>query len=280
MPASLSVELAAIVIACDKGSLLAPRYGPLVPAQSLTFDAAKDLMNMMIARSEGSEVKARDFEAARTAVLADPTGRKLAPECVRICRDPKQVWAYVKSRDPELPTYASRRGFFADEFEALLSGLERFEAAPLDPLLDDPLANLDSGAVESAWAKALERRTTDPEGAITAARTLLESVCKTILDDAGEPYNARDDLPKLYRKAAGSLTLAPSEYSDEQIRRILGGATSVVEGIGGLRNEHGDAHGKGRTAYLLSDRHASLAVNMAGTMALFLMQTAEARQAD
>jgi abortive infection Abi-like protein len=249
-----------------------------VPSQSAVFDAAKQLMTMMISRSEGNEVRSRDFTSARAAVLADPTGRKLAPECVRVCRDPDQVWAYVKSQDPELPSYASRRGFFQREFEELLSGLERFDTAPLDELLDDPLANLDSAAVEAAWSKALERRTTDPEGAITAARTLLESVCKTILDDAGEDYDGRDDLPKLYRKAAESLTLAPSDYSDEQIKRILGGATSVVEGVGRLRNQHGDAHGKGRRAYRLSDRHAALAVNMAGTVALFLMQTAEARQ--
>jgi hypothetical protein len=223
-------------------------YRSSVPSQSPAFDAAKELLTMMITRPEGGEVKARDFTRARTAVLADPKGKKLAPECVRICRDPNQVWAYVKSRDPELPSYASRRSFFAHEFEKLLSGLESFESAPLDELLGDPLANLDSAAVEAAWAKALEQRTTDPEGAITAARTLLESVCKTVLDDADEPYGGHEDLPKLYRKAAKSLTLGPGEYSNEQIRRILGGATSVVEGIGGLRNQHGDAHGKGRTA--------------------------------
>jgi hypothetical protein len=153
-------------------------YRSSVPPQSPAFDAAKELLTMMITRSEGGEVKAQDFTRARTVVLADPKGKKLAPECVRICRDPNQVWAYVKSRDPELPSYASRRSFFAHEFEKLLSGLESFESAPLDELLSDPLANLDSAAVEAAWAKALERRTTDPEGAITAARTLLESVCK------------------------------------------------------------------------------------------------------
>jgi hypothetical protein len=249
-----------------------------VPSQSPAFDAAKELLTMMVARSEGADVRTRDFASARTIVLADPVGKKLAPECVRICREPDQVWAYVKSREPALPSYASRRSFFAQEFEGLLSGLERFDTVPLDELLDDPLAVLDSAAVEMAWSKALERRTTDPEGAITAARTLLDSVCKTILEDAGVPYDKRDDLPQLYRSVAEALTLAPSEYSSSQIKRILGGATSVVEGIGGLRNQHGDAHGKGRTGYRLSDRHAALAVNMAGTMALFLMQTAEARQ--
>lgn len=37
----------------------------------------------------------------------------------------------------------------------------------------------------------------DPEGAITAARTLLETVCKHILDERGVDYEADADLPAL-----------------------------------------------------------------------------------
>ena len=115
-------------------------------------------------------------------------------------------------------------------------------------------------------------------GAITAARTLLESVCKTILDDLGVHYASKDDLPALYRKTAEALTLAPSEYGDEAIRRILGGITTAVEGVGSLRNRHGDAHGQGRAVYRLSERHSTLVVNLAGALALFLVQTFEERQ--
>lgn len=47
------------------------------------------------------------------------------------------------------------------------------------------LSSIDSERVKRLWTKALERRVSDPDGAITAARTLLESVCKHILDDRG-----------------------------------------------------------------------------------------------
>jgi hypothetical protein len=249
-----------------------------VPSQSPTFEAARELLHLMIARAtDGGKVPVRPFEAARSAVLADPAGAKLAPECVRTCRAPDNVWSYIKA-EPGLGTYAERRAFLTSEFEPLLSALERFDASPLDALVSDEAEVLSSDSVANAWTKALERRATDPEGAITAARTLLESVCKTILDDAGAPYNKKDDLPKLYRKTAETLKLVPADYADEQIKRILGGATTVVEGVGSLRNQHGDAHGKGRSSYRLSERHAALAVNMAGTMALFLMQTFEVRQ--
>jgi hypothetical protein len=57
--------------------------------------------------------------------------------------------------------------------------------------------------------KALERRNADPEGAITIARTLLETVCKRILDQLpGAAYTDKEDLPKLYGMVARALNLA------------------------------------------------------------------------
>jgi hypothetical protein len=64
-------------------------------------------------------------------------------------------------------------------------------------------------------ASALERRSDDPEGAITSARTLLETVCKHILDEGGIKYDDDADLPKLYRVTADVLDLAPSQQSED-----------------------------------------------------------------
>jgi hypothetical protein len=122
-------------------------------------------------------------------------------------------------------------------------------------------------------AKALNRRNTDPEGAITVARTLLESVCKRILDDLGEEYSEKEDLPKLYGKAAKRLNLAPDQHSEEPIKAILGGAMNLVNGIGTLRNRLSDSHGRGGKPVRPSPRHASLAVNTAGAIATFLVET-------
>jgi hypothetical protein len=114
---------------------------------------------------------------------------------------------------------------------------------------------------------------TEPEGAITMARTLLETVCKHILDDAGIAYDEKDDLPKLYFLTSKHLRLAPSLYADE-LRRIFGGCASVVEGLGALRNRAGDAHGKGKQHAKPSPFLAEYAVNLAGASALFLVQEA------
>jgi hypothetical protein len=247
-------------------------------SQSPIFDAAQDLLHLMIARSTDTpEIDGRAYKVARDAVMADPTAAKLAPECVRICRSPDEVWTYVKGQFG-LDTYHERRVFFRAEYESMLAALERFESAPLDDLVSAEAAALNSASVVTAWNKALERRTADPDGAITAARTLLESVCKTILDDLGETHASSDDLPKLYRSVSRALKLAPTDHTEEHFKRILGGATSVVEGLGSLRNRQGDAHGQGRKTYRASKRHAALAVNLAGSMAAFLMQTWDERQ--
>lgn len=236
---------------------------------------------MMITRvaTSNPKIDGNAFTRARKAILSDPTGSKLAPLCIRTCRSPDEVWSFIKSRRESLDSYESRRQFLRGEFEPLFAALESFDASPLDEFISAEAERLDSTSVLAAWRKALARRDSDPEGAITAARTLVESTCKTILDDLGEQYEEKDDLPKLYRATTKLLGLAPEPQMEEQIKRILGGCTSAVEGLGSLRNRSGDAHGKGRTTYKLGARHASLAVNLAGTAATFLMETFEARTA-
>jgi Abortive infection C-terminus len=114
----------------------------------------------------------------------------------------------------------------------------------------------------------------DPDGAITAARTLLETVCKSILETKGiGAYSEGDDLPKLYFKTAEYLNLAPSQHTEETFKAILGSCQNVVNSLGTLRNKIGDAHGQGRRPIRPSKRHAALAVNLAGAMATFLVQT-------
>lgn len=74
--------------------------------------------------------------------------------------------------------------------------------SPADEAISTALAGFDPTQVHGRWAAAMERRASDPPGAITLARTLLEDVCKWILDAAGETWAETDDLPALYRKLA------------------------------------------------------------------------------
>ena len=149
--------------------------------------------------------------------------------------------------------------------------------SPAAASVEENLAYLDAAHVHEAWQKALRRKSTDPEGAITAARTLIESVCKGILDSVAVSYDDSLDLPKLYKLTAEQLKLAPSQHTEEVFKQILGGCFSVVNGLGTVRNRLSDAHGKGKTAARPAERHAELAVNLAGAVATFLIATWAAR---
>jgi hypothetical protein len=89
-------------------------------------------------------------------------------------------------------------------------GSSPIQVAPPSP------GKLDTQYISEAWDKARARRHDDPEGAITAARTLLESVCKHILDERGVEYGDNADLPKLYGLTSKELNLAPKTAATER----------------------------------------------------------------
>jgi len=152
--------------------------------------------------------------------------------------------------------------------------------SPSDESITAALTAFDVAQVTERWSAAMERRGSDPAGAITLARTLLEDVCKWILDAAGETWQESDDLPALYRKLAKTLKLAPDDHTEQVFKQILGSCQSVVESLGALRNKLSDAHSPGPKRARPQPRHAQLAVDLAGAMAVFLVSTWEARQAD
>nr|WP_249170879.1 abortive infection family protein [Burkholderia vietnamiensis] len=167
--------------------------------------------------------------------------------------------------------------FLWDEFRPLLDFLEAGGRAPADHIVSAAIEKFDAEHIKAAWSKALERRETDPEGAITSARTLLESVCKHILEETSTEHEDAPDLNKLYSLTAKELNLSPSQHTEQVFRQILGGCTAVVEGLGAVRNRLSDSHGKGKVAAKPLPRHAELAVNLAGSVALFLLATLEQR---
>jgi hypothetical protein len=131
----------------------------------------------------------------------------------------------------------------------------------------------DWDGVQRAWKAALDKVVSDPEGAITAARTMLESVCKHICDERNVTYESGWDLSRLYKAAAIAMNVAPDQHSEQVIKQILSGVTSVVGGLAALRNSLSDAHGRGKRSVRPAPRHAKLAVNAAFAVAGFLIDT-------
>ena len=227
--------------------------------------------NIMTAAATGGSSDNHIYEALRREFMADPSIRDLLPSFVRSHRTLDAFWPFIKK---QAASYAERRHLISTAFNPLMDFLEGRNALPGDKIASEALETFDTEGVLSIWTKAIARRGTDPEGAITVARTLLETVCKRILDETGEAYSEKDDLPKLYGTVAKVLNLAPNQHTEEPIRAILGGAMNLVNGIGTLRNRLSDSHGRGgRLPVRPSPRHASLAVNTAGAIATFLVET-------
>jgi len=232
------------------------------------YEQAQLLQKLLISCATGGAREESKYVALRKMLMSNSRTEKLLPEFVRTTFDLNSFWGFIKSQSDN---YAGRRLFLNNEFSNLLLALESkissFDSSVLKTTADynDHIGN--------EWEKALERRATDPEAAITSARTLLETVCKHILDETSTPYADDGDLPKLYRETAKALNLSPDQHTEDQFKQILGGGMSVVNGLSSLRNRLSDSHGRGTRHIKPSQRHAALCINMAGTIAEFLIET-------
>jgi len=223
-----------------------------------------------------------DYRKLRLELLKDKVLKDLLPTFIKDFDELSDFWDFTEGM---FSKYEKPREFICDQFRPMIAFLEEEDIRGTQPADDDIsaiLINFDTDHVYIAWEKARERRNQDPEAAITMARTLIESVCKHILDEAGIPYKDNKgrelyELPQLYSKTATQLNLAPEQHQEDVFKQILGGCKSVIGGLAGVRNRLSDSHGKGKQAVKPSPRHAALAVNLAGSMAAFLVATWEER---
>ena len=101
-------------------------------------------------------------------------------------------------------------------------------------------------------------------------RSLVESVCKHVLEESGEQFN---DWDNIYRQTSQLLNLAPDQQSEQSFRQLSGACNSIVGSLNEIRNRFGDAHGRGSSDAVPSARHAELAVNVAASLAIFIIRT-------
>lgn len=141
------------------------------------FERAEMMEGILLMHATGGSADGHTYEYLRREFMADPALKPLLPQFVRTCRDLPAFWSLIKS---QFAHYEQRRVFIRHQFTDLMEHLEGQTHAPADAAVGDALASFDPDGVHAVWTKALARRDTDPEGAITVARTLLETVCKRI----------------------------------------------------------------------------------------------------
>lgn len=145
------------------------------------------------------------------------------------------------------------------------------------------VATLDFDTVQMEIARALPNLEDDPEDAVTAACSLIEAVCRSILVELKLPLPPKKDIDGLIRAVQEPLGLSPGRSDlpaeiEADIRQTLSGLTSVAKGIGALRTHGGDAHGREKGFRRIDARIARLALNAASSLALFLIESWERRE--
>ncbi|MFJ3167770.1 abortive infection family protein [Serratia marcescens] len=240
------------------------------------IERARALENIMVSAATGGDKEnSQRYLLLRQYFIQSSVLKPLLPAFVRECRDLKQFWGFIKPTEG----YQARSNFIKKGFTPLFDYLEDKNTSPADIGISDGLRTFDEAGVHSVWTKALERRHTDPDGAITSARTLLETVCKHILDDLQITYNSKNiEMSELYKLVATELNLSAHQHDELIFRQILGGCSAIVNGLGTLRNKLGDAHGQGKRPIKPAPHHAELAVNLAGSMSIYLVRTWESKK--
>lgn len=160
----------------------------------------------------------------------------------------------------------------------LLKLTERGKGVPIAEQLVAKVQSFELDTVQRDLERALESAAGDPEAAVTAACSTVESMCRSILHELGEPLPSKQDISSLYRAVRKPLSLSP-EQADlppeiaEDIRKVLSGLVTTIEGIGALRTHGGSAHGRTKGFRRIDARIARLAIHSAVTAATFILET-------
>lgn len=115
-----------------------------------------------------------------------------------------------------------------------------------------------------------------PDFAFDLSKALVESVCKTVLADIGQPADPSWDGPKLLRETTNRLAFLPRNHPDpakarESVEKTIRGLLQTIQGLCELRNKYGMAsHGRDNFSARLELRQATLAAQAAETIVCFL----------
>lgn len=236
-------------------------------------DQVEALQAILLARSTGGDAHPVDYAKLREYLLKNAEIGNLLPAFVRNCRTLDQFWALIKTK---FGTYSERRLHIWEEFRPVFDRLET-NTSPLIPVVSDVLEVLDADHVKQVWERALKRIDQEPDAAVTSARTMLESLYKTLLDECGVDYPNDVDLPKLHRLVMEQLKLTPEQPLDQALKIIFGNIQSIVQQLAAIRNKASDSHGHGRDYYQPTAQIAEFVVNLAGSLAILIVQVYKAR---
>jgi hypothetical protein len=156
---------------------------------------------------------------------------------------------------------------------------QRLMGAPrsLDPL-KAVAVTFDAAHLQEQIRRMEQSIASDPALAIGTAKELVETCCKTILEQRGKPVKGTPEVSTLTKDVLKELKLVPEGVPDasrgsDVIKRILRSIGSIGNDLAELRGLYGTGHGKHGQTTGLGVRHARLAVGAAATFCTFIFET-------
>jgi len=123
----------------------------------------------------------------------------------------------------------------------------------------------------------LDMEDKNPAESISKAKELIETCCKTILDEKSIEYSKEAKVHQLAKLTIE--TLIPNESNDlsdstkQATKMILGALSTITHGTAQLRNELGTGHGKSARVSRVNPKFAKLASGAAETFVSFIKAT-------
>jgi hypothetical protein len=208
--------------------------------------------------------------------IVNPVVRPDVKECEYIT---EHINSFLKNDNFEL--YASQS----------ISGKNKYSARVLIPhtindnIVKDIVVKIDSGYISKQTSRMNSSIDSDPESTIGAAKEFIETICKTILSDNKKENIDKLNFNELVKETRTVLDILPKNIDketkgSESFKKVLQAASSMLDGIGEIRNLYGTGHGKAANYKGLQPRHARLVAGIACTLGRFLFDCYERKKAN
>ena len=144
--------------------------------------------------------------------------------------------------------------------------------------IEDLIKAHDLSGLQTEFERISANVESDPAAAVTASCALMESLFKVYITEENLDMPSDQSLGPLWKVVRGHLNLEPDKLQQDDVRKVLSGIASIVDGIGALRTHKGSAHGHKTHTYKVKPRHARLCSHAAFTLATFIIETWEERR--
>lgn len=192
-------------------------------------------------------------------------------------------WEYTENADEDMYGYYRQyNAEYARLYKKCRAYMDRVLniATPLAPNAAELQEKFSSEYLSKQIDLMLKMQVENPTDAIGKAKELIESCCKTILDNKNVSWDKNWDMSKLTGETLNLLNLTPKAIPDtdpvsENIKAVLGNLRGITTKLAEIRNPYGSGHGKSASFTGLEIRHAKLAVGCSITFVTFLWDTYE-----